>query len=215
MVSGDGSLSPLSKMEKLKLKSKQIKQENDDPGYLPPLVSLKCQLCQQYLQDPVTLQCLHSFCRGCLEKYNGDQELVLGQAEPQEDDEAAEGKEEGLEQKEQREENRQVIQCPTCIEALNLAPLQTPQVPFENSRLARIVKLVYESNVVCQNCEDAASEIYCKTCNSWLCKPCEEVTHRAPIFKSHIREPLSHAQMMALPKCDKHPLNDLEFFFHR
>ena len=126
MVSGDGSLSPLSKMEKLKLKSKQIKQENDDPGYLPPLVSLKCQLCQQYLQDPVTLQCLHSFCRGCLEKYNGDQELVLGQAEPQEDDEAAEGKEEGLEQKEQREENRQVIPMPNLHRSFELSSAANP-----------------------------------------------------------------------------------------
>mmetsp|Transcript_17590 Transcript_17590/g.22401 ORF Transcript_17590/g.22401 Transcript_17590/m.22401 type:complete len:262 (+) Transcript_17590:100-885(+) len=205
MSASESSLSPQSKLEKMK----RNKVEKDAAGFLPPLVSLKCQLCQQYLDDPVTLQCIHSFCRGCLENYNAENypESATVFKEVGEDENP-----EGHEAKDGDIEKVHVVQCPTCIETLDLAPLAHPQVPFENSRLARIVKLVYESNVVCQNCGDAASEVTCKTCGAWMCKPCEEATHDAPIFKSHEREGLSHSEMMALPKCPIHPLNDLEFF---
>lgn len=192
----------------------------DNTGVLPPLVSLKCQLCEEYLKDPVTLPCLHSFCRVCLEKYNSERvaretglqspSSLKNQTLDSLDRNFAAP--ESKESEENQKEEFLTVQCPTCIDVLGLTPPNEPQVPFENSRLGRIVGLVLETNVVCQNCSQAPSEYKCVTCNAWLCLDCWDSTHAAPIFESHEREGLTHSEMFALPKCQTHPKNDLEFF---
>ena len=173
-------------------------------GVLPPLASLKCGICSDYLNEPVTLQCMHSFCKTCLEKYNQDhygEEMNVPQVN-------GESKEEG----EKQEETPKAVLCPICLDQLGLVVPQFPAAPFENSRLERIVGLVESDNIVCQNCEETMSEMKCNTCNAWLCVPCMKATHEAPIFESHETSRLKHEKMLAPPKCSQHPLNDLEFF---
>lgn len=190
-------------------------KKRDSTGVLPPLVSLKCYLSNEYLQSPVTLPCLHSFSRSYLEKYNREKMLENKKQVTQikEFDEFANDfKSNELKEEESIEGTILTVQCPYCIEVLQLEPTQEPQVPFDNLRLARIIDMVKESRVLCQNCEQVQSEFLCKTCDAWLCSNCWEITHSAKIFKSHIREGLSHSEMFALPKCEQHPNNELEFF---
>lgn len=180
------------------------KTVKETSGVLPPLVSLKCGICDDYLNEPVTLQCLHSFCKTCLEKYNQDH---YGVAQP-----VAQTSEEESKAGEESEESQKAVLCPVCLDKMGLVIPKHPAAPFENSRLQRIVGLVESDNIVCQNCTDTTSEMKCNTCDAWLCVPCMEATHAAPIFESHETARLKHEQMMAPPKCPQHPLNDLEFF---
>ena len=184
------------------------KKAKETSGVLPPLSSLKCGLCNDYLNQPVTLQCLHSFCKTCLEKYNQDF-YGSGAVEPSA---APESKDEEKGEKQGGEEAQKAVLCPICLDQLGLEIPKHPAAPFENSRLERIVGLVESDNIVCQNCSATTSEMKCNTCSAWLCVPCMEATHEAPIFKSHETARLKHEQMMAPPKCTQHPLNDLEFF---
>jgi len=89
---------------------------------------------------------------------------------------------------------------------------ETPMEPFANYRLERIVKLVQTTPVLCQNCQQSESERKCSTCQCFCCRPCWDATHSAPIFANHVGVYLRHSEMVALPKCPQHVLNDQEFF---
>jgi hypothetical protein len=102
--------------------------------------------------------------------------------------------------------------CPTCVNVLGVEAPENVTEPFANSRLDRIVKLVQTTPVLCQNCKQSESERKCSTCQCFCCRPCWEQTHSAPIFAGHVGVPLRHSEMIALPKCPKHSLNDQEFF---
>lgn len=242
-------------------------QPNEDVNSLPPLDSLKCNLCKNYLTKPLTLSCLHSFCTKCLLNAHGAEEDQLedflipveisAQANNDKNKKAdAGGKIETPAKKssESEKDNKQPsppgsvevtkplvkepkrLSCPTCINHLHI-PKDDDEVvePFPNARLERIVKLVHETPILCQNCKENESEIKCETCNAYWyffflhsknfsntnkknkiknisCRPCWTVTHSAAIFVSHKATPLKHSEMSALPKCTQHMLNDQEFF---
>jgi hypothetical protein len=107
---------------------------------------------------------------------------------------------------------RRRMQCPTCVKQLGLEAPEDPTEPFPNARLARIVKLVHETPVLCENCKACESEKLCSICKVHCCQPCWDKTHSAPIFSKHEGKPLRHSEMTALPKCVHHILNDQEFF---
>jgi hypothetical protein len=111
-------------------------------------------------------------------------------------------------------EDKPGLQCPTCIHVLHLDPglLDGAGEPFKNDRLKRIVGLVKNSKVLCENCTNSQSEKLCSVCNVHLCAPCWATTHGAPIFAKHEAKPLRHVEMTALPKCPHHILNEQEFF---
>ena len=104
------------------------------------------------------------------------------------------------------------MQCPTCNDELHLEHPGFYQEPFPNERLTRILKLLRESKILCQNCERTESEFRCTVCDAYTCKSCYDVTHDAPIFQSHKPERLTHKEMTCAPCCDSHRLNEIEYF---
>mmetsp|Transcript_4049 Transcript_4049/g.9410 ORF Transcript_4049/g.9410 Transcript_4049/m.9410 type:complete len:490 (-) Transcript_4049:30-1499(-) len=189
-------------------------------GALPPLESLTCHLCNKYFNDPVTLPCLHSYCRECLDSYNG--RILASEPEPTEDDEDDEdededegaiGPEEAAQKKKKakKAEPKPVI-CPCCKDTLHLESPGYFAEPFTNERIVRIVKLLRETHILCQNCEQGASEFRCTVCDAYTCESCFKATHNAPIFRSHKPERLTHSDMTAPPKCESHRVNDIEYF---
>eukprot|EP00924_Labyrinthula_sp_SR-Ha-C_P016851 snap_masked-scaffold_6-processed-gene-16.34-mRNA-1 protein AED:1.00 eAED:1.00 QI:0/-1/0/0/-1/1/1/0/491 len=208
-------------------------------GFVPPLSSLHCPLCTNYFSNPVTLPCLHSYCRACLEKYNtlrilndeaessyipkNSSNTRTGSFSSQSFEEKHEfkystrGEEINIEKLKNLPEIL-TVQCPCCVELLGIEslPEDNATIPFENARLARIVNLVSSGDdkhsILCQNCDKATSELKCVTCNAWLCVSCHETTHSFPMFKTHQIQKLTHEEMMALPTCETHEGNLLEFF---
>ena len=187
---------------------------------LPPLDSLKCARCSDYLRDPLTLQCQHSFCKACLLSFNGATTNDLADfyapedeaEEPLLDADGAPALDEDGRPLKKVPRTPKRMHCPTCIDDLGLELPENPSEPYDNERLARLVELVTHTPVLCQNCKSSQSEVKCTTCLAYCCKPCWEQTHAAPIFSSHEAEPLTHGEVSAVPKCPQHVLNDLEFF---
>ena len=178
-------------------------------GALPPLVALRCDICKEYMKEPSTLPCLHSFCKSCLDTYNGC-DTVEESEEEEEEEEEGDGAEKVVQKPVVKKEKP--FCCPTCKDALHLPDYIFFSVPFRNERVARIIKLLQESKILCQNCESTASEYRCNVCDAYTCESCWKLTHSAPIFKCHTPERLTHEEMTCLPKCDLHPLNVVEYF---
>mmetsp|Transcript_19887 Transcript_19887/g.35348 ORF Transcript_19887/g.35348 Transcript_19887/m.35348 type:complete len:455 (-) Transcript_19887:279-1643(-) len=178
----------------------------DAEDALPPLESLTCQLCFQYFSSPVTLPCLHSYCKACLESYNG---RAFAQTTDSESDEEPQSEEHG--QIKPKRKAKPVF-CPCCKDTLGLANASFYSEPFENERISRIVALLRDTHILCQNCEKCASEFRCNVCDAYTCEACFHETHNAPIFRSHKPERLTHSEMTAPPKCDSHKINDIEYF---
>jgi hypothetical protein len=195
---------------------------------LPPLETLKCSICLEYFKDPLTLSCMHSFCTACLLKEHNatedDLESFLAPAnaappQPPQPQQPLVLDQEGKPIPGQPmipvlppQPTKRCFQCPTCTKVLGLEAPEDPTEPFLNNRLQRIVKLVHDTPVLCENCKACESEKLCSVCNVHCCQPCWEKTHTAPIFRKHEGKPLRHSEMTALPKCIHHVLNDQEFF---
>eukprot|EP00854_Cymbomonas_tetramitiformis_P025021 gene25021-30522_t len=145
---------------------------------LPPLSLLKCGVCRDYFNNPITLPCLHSMCEGCVPR--NDPAL---------------------------DERKAFIHCPKCneqpAEILKHAATtgDVPVVP--DVRLSRIVQLILHSKHLCDNCGELA-ELTCETCANSFCRTCFDRTHAFEVFKNHKSVPLAHADMSRLPDCPQH-----------
>jgi len=209
----------------------QFFQDLTPTDALPPLETLKCALCGDFFKDPLTLGCMHTFCTSCLLKAHdateADLEEFLAPPPPRQAPVAPPapvapqvgGGADGSAAAQQpvvpqipEEPPRRRLECPTCTKVLGLDPPEDPTEPFPNARLARIVKLVHDTPVLCENCKQSESEKLCSVCKVHCCQPCWDKTHSAPIFAKHEGKPLRHSEMTALPKCSQHILNDQEFF---
>jgi len=180
---------------------------------LPPLSSLTCQLCNSYFNEPVTMPCMHSFCKKCLIDFNGGVEFG-GLVEDEQQREVQDGEEQEGGGGDQQPPRKKVkpVDCYICEEVLKLDVFSFYAEPFPNDRIARIVRLLHETKILCQNCGSSSSEFRCSVCDAYTCSACWEATHNAPIFKGHVPERLSHSEMTAPPKCEAHPANEVEYF---
>jgi len=122
---------------------------------------LTCAVCQDLLNNPKILPCLHSFCTGCLKEWLGRLPYL--------------------------EASKRELECPLCRGKFALStPRDVEDLPshFSAVRLVEIVRLQEQAsnkkvNPICQNCnvgEVATSS--CSECAIFLCDFCEKAHRR-------------------------------------
>ncbi|KAL3832681.1 hypothetical protein ACJMK2_024303 [Sinanodonta woodiana] len=155
---------------------------------------LKCELCKRILQDPRTLQCMHSFCRDCLLTYIVETT---------------------------KSSSKGSFQCPLCLQTI-MAPIsgQPPEKwadhldvdPFLNSYIE--VLTLKDMGKLCDTCErqekNSVAEKFCRSCHDALCDECVGFHNALKTTKAHIIEDLSKLRRQPIreiieePNCKDH-----------
>ena len=166
---------------------------------------LTCAICQDLLNEPKILPCLHSFCTGCLKDWSGR----LAYLDP----------------------SKRHLECPLCRAKVLLSSLRAvEELPshFSASRLVEIVRLQEQASSkkvipICQNCEDQEIAVSsCSECVIFLCEFCEKSHKKTKSTKRHnifsleeMRKGTSKVPSI-LPEnvemCPTHPTKPLELY---
>ena len=122
--------------------------------------SLQCRLCFNVFKEPKILECLHSFCRKCLESHD-----VIGAG-------------------------TQSIVCPLCRKPTPIpeeGPTSLPSNLLLTNALDQLsVKSSKEYTLHCTNCEDESSATArCLDCAEFLCSNCIHAHRRIRVTKDH------------------------------
>ncbi|XP_071485443.1 uncharacterized protein [Diadema antillarum] len=151
--------------------------------------NLECPICLTLFNQPKSLTCSHTFCRGCLERIS------------------------------QTQTNRQTITCPVCrketpIPSGDVSKLQTI-VPLNS--LVDEVKTQNPTCTVCEMDEMPQAVSYCQDCGKYMCKSCEKAHSIWKPVSNHevvlVSEVLSgKISLKRRRKCKKHPNDDEECF---
>ena len=129
---------------------------------------LTCAVCQDLLNNPKILPCLHSFCTGCLKEW--------------------------LDRLPYLEASKQELECPLCRGKVALStPRAVEELPshFSVVRLVEIVRLQEQASSkkvtpICQNCiEGEVATSSCSECAIFLCNFCEKAHRRFKATDTH------------------------------
>lgn len=166
---------------------------------------LKCCICTETFDEPLTLPCLHSFCKTCLARY------VEAQRERAQVD---------------NETMQLQYTCPQCRAQFVLEDGQNverlPSNFFINNML-EILKIQQEGQkLYCQSCKaKEPATCRCTECERYLCKNCSTAHNNWPDFKEHVvltleelAKPDNKAKEKGKPLCKKlgHGNKALEFY---
>ncbi|XP_019647723.1 PREDICTED: LOW QUALITY PROTEIN: uncharacterized protein LOC109488024 [Branchiostoma belcheri] len=163
---------------------------------------LECTICLEPYKDPKILPCLHTFCKGCLEKFVAKQ----GEAKDR-------------------------FPCPTCrIETVlpegGVAGLKNNFFVLslrDTVQAHKSVASVEEDKVSCDVCEEEVATCGCAVCEKFLCEECTRAHRRAKRTRDHeavgvaeLKEWLitktSSTKSGSLPMCPKHEDEKLKFY---
>ena len=167
---------------------------------------LTCAICQDLLNDPKILPCLHSFCTGCLKEWLGRLPHL--------------------------EASKRELECPLCRGKVALStPLAVEELPshFTAVRLVEIVRLQEQASSkkvtpICQSCEDGeVATSSCSECAIFLCDFCEKAHRKMKTFSGHKIRSLDELRKGSatdipsiLPEkveiCPVHPTKPLELY---
>ena len=167
---------------------------------------LTCAICQDLLNDPKILPCLHSFCTGCLKEWLGRLPYL--------------------------EASKRHLECPLCRGKVALStPRAVEELPsnFSAVRLVEIVRLQDQASSkkvtpICQNCEDEeAAKSSCSECAIFLCDFCEKSHRKSKATSKHklcsldeLRKGSAADIPSILPEkvemCPLHPSKPLELY---
>ena len=166
---------------------------------------LTCAICQDLLNQPKILPCLHSFCTGCLKQWSGR----LANLDP----------------------SKRHLECPLCrAKVLLSTSLAVEELPshFSAIRLVEIVRLQEQASSqkvtpFCQSCDEEENAIsMCSVCSIFLCDFCEKSHQRVKATKGHkirsldeMRKGTSEIPSILLEKvemCPTHPTKPLELY---
>ena len=167
---------------------------------------LTCVICQNLLNEPKILPCLHSFCAGCLKEWSDR----LTKLDP----------------------SKRHLECPLCRAKVLLSTSRAvEELPsnFSANRLVEIVRLQEEQasskkvTPICQNCNEGENATsLCRECDSFLCNSCEKAHRQSKATCQHKICSLDEMQKgtsevpSILPKkvemCSAHPTKPLEFY---
>ena len=166
---------------------------------------LTCAICQDLLNEPKILPCLHSFCTGCLKKWSGR----LANLDP----------------------SKRHLECPLCRAKVLLSTSRAvEELPshFSAIRLVEIVRLQEQAGSkkvtpICQNCEEGENAVSsCRECAIFLCEFCEKAHQRSKATRLHkicsldeMRKGTGEVPSILPEKvemCPTHPTKPLEFY---
>ena len=129
---------------------------------------ITCAICQDLLNEPKILPCLHSFCTGCLKEWLGR----LAKLDP----------------------SKRHLECPLCRAKVLLSTSRAvEELPshFSAIRLVEIVRLQEQAGSkkvtpICQNCDDEEKAVSsCSECAIFLCEFCEKSHKKTKATKEH------------------------------
>ena len=145
-----------------------------------------CAICLDRYTDPRTLQCLHSYCKGCI----GLLPVEL-------------------------DRGRHLVRCPSCRVLAQLSEKGAAALPtaFLINSLLEIHQLLKKTNAIplCHIHKDKL-DIYCETCEEHVCFKCSTGSHRdhqceraESLFKKHKQEveecrPLTRRELKMLSR---------------
>ncbi|KAI8498630.1 hypothetical protein Bbelb_238320 [Branchiostoma belcheri] len=163
---------------------------------------LECTICLEPYKDPKILPCVHTFCKGCLEKFVAKQSKVKDR-----------------------------FPCPTCrIETVlpegGVAGLKNNFFVLSLRDTVDAHKSLVskeDDNVTCDNCEEHVANFGCVVCEEFLCDDCGRVHRRGKRTRDHevigvaeLKEQLitktSSVKSRSLPMCPKHEDEKLKFY---
>ena len=165
---------------------------------------LTCAICQDLLNEPKILPCLHSFCTGCLKEWSGR----LANLDP----------------------SKRHLECPLCRAKVLLSTSRSvEELPshFSAIRLVEIVHLQEQASSkkvtpFCQNCDDGDAISSCSECAIFLCDFCEKSHRRSKATRQHkicsideIRKGVGKVPSILPEKvemCPTHPTKPLELY---
>ena len=164
-----------------------------------------CAICQDLLNKPKILPCLHSFCAGCLKEWSGR----LANLDP----------------------SKRHLECPLCRDkVLSSTSRAVEELPshFSAIRLVEIVRLQEQAGSkevthICQNCDDEEKAVSsCSECAIFLCEFCEIYHKKTKATKEHkiisldeMRRGTSEVTAVLQEKvemCPTHPTKPLELY---
>ena len=164
-----------------------------------------CAICQDLLNEPKILPCLHSFCTGCLKEWSGK----LANLDP----------------------SKRHLECPLCRAKVLLSTSRVvEELPshFSAIRLVEIVRLQEQATSkkvtpICQNCNEGENAIAsCEECAIFLCEFCEKAHRRSKATSQHkiislddMRKGASDVPSILPEKvemCPTHPTKPLELY---
>ncbi|KAI8498563.1 hypothetical protein Bbelb_237650 [Branchiostoma belcheri] len=163
---------------------------------------LECTICLEPYKDPKILPCLHTFCKGCLEKFVVKQSKVKDR-----------------------------FPCPTCrIETVlpegGVAGLKNNFFVLslrDTVQAHKSAASVEEDKVSCDVCEEEVATCGCVVCEEFFCDECARAHRRAKRTRDHeiigvaeLKEQLitktSSVKSTSLPMCPKHEDEKLKFY---
>ena len=164
-----------------------------------------CAICQDLLNEPKILPCLHSFCTGCLKEWSGRlANLNL---------------------------SKRHLECPLCRAKVLLSSSRAvEELPshFSAIRLVEIVRLQDQASSkkvtpICQNCNEGGNAVAsCSQCAIFLCEFCEKAHRRFKATSQHKIVSLDEMRRgtgkvpVILPEkvkmCPAHPTKPLELY---
>ena len=167
---------------------------------------LTCTICQDLLNDPKILPCLHSFCTGCLKEW--------------------------LDRLPYLEASKRELECPLCRGKVALSTSRAvEELPshFSAVRLVEIVRLQEQASSkkvtpICQSCDEGEPAVsYCGECVMFLCEFCEKAHRRLRGTNGHklcsideLGKGIATDAPSILPEkvemCPAHPTKPLELY---
>ncbi|XP_019646862.1 PREDICTED: LOW QUALITY PROTEIN: uncharacterized protein LOC109487324 [Branchiostoma belcheri] len=163
---------------------------------------LECTICLEPYKDPKILPCVHTFCKGCLEKFVAKESKVKDR-----------------------------FPCPTCrIETAlpegGVAGLKNNFFVLSLRDTVDAHKSLVskeDDKVTCDNCEEHVANFGCVVCEEFLCEECARAHRRGKRTRDHevigvaeLKEQLitktSSVKSRSLPMCPKHEDEKLKFY---
>ncbi|XP_022108551.1 tripartite motif-containing protein 2-like [Acanthaster planci] len=160
---------------------------------------LKCTICCKRFADPKLLECLHSFCRNCLEEQRQVQQI-----------------------------NGLRIICSLCKRETSLTETRieglrdnlTLMSLVEEAGLQEQLVASQLSKIKCESCDEEQEAISrCMDCDDYLCKDCQSAHKRLSKMKNHKIATLADLRggsvtfrskvRATVPKCEKHSNQDI------